>query len=121
MQEGGCIRGCTVALCTPFRSAPSRGQGRGCRARRVSGHWPDRVSSAAASMALTETGTPDNVRGVAREAETAPDTPAFLKNEKSYPHPPFSQERKIVAFIRCSKPRNHLGQKCSNAATACKK
>ncbi|WP_353147743.1 hypothetical protein, partial [Pollutimonas bauzanensis] len=34
------------------------------------------------------TGTPGNARGVAREAETAPDTPAFLKNEKpSRPRP----------------------------------
>jgi hypothetical protein len=34
-------------------------------------------------MGLTETGTPGNARGVAREAETALDTPAFLKNESS--------------------------------------
>jgi hypothetical protein len=34
-------------------------------------------------MGLSETGTPGNARGVAREAETAPDTPAFFKNESS--------------------------------------
>jgi len=34
----------------------------------------------AASMALTETGTFGNAKGVTREAETAADTPAFLKN-----------------------------------------
>ncbi|WP_158238304.1 hypothetical protein [Pollutimonas nitritireducens] len=47
----------------------------------MSGHWPDRASSAVASMGLAETGTRGNATGVAREAETGRDTPAFLKNE----------------------------------------
>ncbi|HUH58470.1 MAG TPA: hypothetical protein VL001_00190, partial [Candidimonas sp.] len=64
------------------------GKAAAVRARRVSGHWPDRASSAAALMGLSETGTPGNARGVAREAETAPDTPAFLKNEKNLPRTP---------------------------------
>ena len=35
-------------------------------------------------MLGAQTGTPGNARCVAREAETALDTPAFLKNEKPY-------------------------------------
>ncbi|WP_353148386.1 hypothetical protein, partial [Pollutimonas bauzanensis] len=52
----------------------------------------------------------------AREAETAPDTPAFLKNEKRHAHHASHQEQKALARLHVGKPWKHLDQKCSNPA-----
>ncbi len=102
MQKGGCVGGCAGASRTPLRAVRSRRQGCGCVSPGVSGHWPDRASSAAASIRLRVTGTHGNAMGVAREAGTAPDTPAFLKNQKPSPTP-----------ARCSKPCKQFDRKYS--------
>src|SRR5690606_30480456 len=47
----------------------------------MSGHWPDRPSSALATICTPEPGSPGKARAAAREAGTAPDAAAFLKNE----------------------------------------
>ncbi|MDS1139825.1 hypothetical protein RE432_05215 [Pusillimonas sp. SM2304] len=47
----------------------------------MSGHWPDRPSSAPALIARPDTGSLGAAKAVAREAGTAPATLAFLKNE----------------------------------------
>jgi len=60
-------------------------------------------------MGLTETGTPGNARGVAREAEPAPDTPAFLKNEKRQAHHAGHQEQKTTRTPRQPSRTKNLG------------
>jgi hypothetical protein len=89
-------------------------------------------------MGVTVTGTPGNARGVAREAETAPDTPAFLKNEKSRTHhtPAIKNEEprssatlaqmqarllqlRPLARLRCDESCKHLDQKCAKDTKCC--